>query len=286
MCSKNMDLYELHFKTNYIKLLRISLFTKNIMNLHDAASNGDLERIRELLHATDGKDVDTIHKQYTALHIAVIEKQHDAAQILIYHGASPTAPESFDGNTPIHYAAALGDLSLLEMMVSDGSVNAGNMDNLTPLHAASMSGHRNACEYLLKRGAVLDAADTDGDTPLHLACHEGHAHVALLLASRGADINAKNIAAKCPADLLKTWSSTHMEQLRKLCTCPVTHALFRDPVVAADGHTYERQALEEWLQSGNTRSIQTNSELPSISVVPNYSVRWISEWLALKSSSD
>ena len=254
--------------------------------MHDAASTGDVERIRELLHSTDGKDVDTIHKQYTALHNAVMENQRDAAQILLEHGASPTAPESFDGKTPAHYAAALGDLPMLEMMVGDGSeVNVGNMDDLTPLHAASMCGHCDACEYLLQRGAALDAADTDGDTPLHLACHEGNVRVALLLASRGADVDAKNRAAKCPAELLQASSSTHMEQLRKLCACPVTHELLLDPVVAADGHTYVRKALEEWLESGNTRSIRTNGALPTATFVPNYSLRWITDWVASKPCS-
>jgi len=31
--------------------------------------------------------------------------------------------------------------------------------------------------------------------------------------------------------------------------CPITVNLLRDPVVAADGHTYERQALEMWIST-------------------------------------
>lgn len=257
------------------------------MDLHTAAQTGDVARIRELLHSAAGSGVDAIHAQYTALHIAVMEQQRDAAKVLLEHGASPTAPESFDGNTPMHYAAARGDLPLLEMMADAGSVvNAGNMDGLTPLHAASMSGHCSACDYLLLHGATLDAVDTDGDTPLHLACLEGNVRAALLLVSRGADIRAKNRAAKCPTDLLKACSSTDFEELRKLCECPVTHELFRDPVLAADGHTYERAALTEWLQRGSVRSIRTNSLLPTTSFTPNYSLRWIAEWLALKTIRD
>ena len=29
--------------------------------------------------------------------------------------------------------------------------------------------------------------------------------------------------------------------------CPITLEIFRDPVVAKDGHTYERQAIVEWI---------------------------------------
>lgn len=28
----------------------------------------------------------------------------------------------------------------------------------------------------------------------------------------------------------------------------------REPVIAADGHSYEKEAIEDWIQKGNTRS--------------------------------
>ncbi|CAF3418223.1 unnamed protein product [Rotaria sp. Silwood1] len=34
--------------------------------------------------------------------------------------------------------------------------------------------------------------------------------------------------------------------------CPITMELFRDPVLAPDGHTYERQAIEQWIQRHGT----------------------------------
>ena len=34
--------------------------------------------------------------------------------------------------------------------------------------------------------------------------------------------------------------------------CPLTLDLFEDPVVAVDGHTYERAAIEKWFQSKTT----------------------------------
>ena len=35
-----------------------------------------------------------------------------------------------------------------------------------------------------------------------------------------------------------------------LMRCPITEAPFQDPVVASDGYTYERYAIEHWFQSG------------------------------------
>ncbi|KAL7543699.1 hypothetical protein ACHAWF_007445 [Thalassiosira exigua] len=43
--------------------------------------------------------------------------------------------------------------------------------------------------------------------------------------------------------------------------CPITQDLLRDPVVAEDGHTYERSSLEIWFGMGRTRSPVTNALL-------------------------
>jgi len=43
----------------------------------------------------------------------------------------------------------------------------------------------------------------------------------------------------------------------------------RDPVVAADGHTYERSAIARWLATSD-KSPLTGSILPHKNLVPNY----------------
>ena len=40
-------------------------------------------------------------------------------------------------------------------------------------------------------------------------------------------------------------------RIRDEFLCPITHDLLREPVVACDGHTYERTAIEKWLRSRN-----------------------------------
>lgn len=57
--------------------------------------------------------------------------------------------------------------------------------------------------------------------------------------------------------------------------CPVLHTIFRDPVVNAAGHTYERSALEQaWAASGG-RLLDplTNSPLPHDMLFPNWDMR-------------
>merc|ERR1711933_27788 len=51
--------------------------------------------------------------------------------------------------------------------------------------------------------------------------------------------------------------------------CPITGFPMVDPVVAADGHTYERNAISKWLQTSD-RSPMTGSVLSHKELVVNY----------------
>lgn len=50
--------------------------------------------------------------------------------------------------------------------------------------------------------------------------------------------------------------------------CPFTQAVMSDPVILADGHTYERKAAEEYLKA-HDRSPRTGEKLAHKSVLPN-----------------
>ncbi|CAF0986205.1 unnamed protein product [Didymodactylos carnosus] len=56
-------------------------------------------------------------------------------------------------------------------------------------------------------------------------------------------------------------------------TCPLTKELFIDPVVCADGFTYERAAIQQWLNGGQNRSPMTNMELSNTNLVPNIVIK-------------
>ncbi len=46
----------------------------------------------------------------------------------------------------------------------------------------------------------------------------------------------------------------------------------QDPVIAADGHTYERHAMEDWLTCHNTSPI-TGQELQNLRLIGNVAIR-------------
>ncbi|XVE77149.1 hypothetical protein DITRI_Ditri13aG0038200 [Diplodiscus trichospermus] len=62
--------------------------------------------------------------------------------------------------------------------------------------------------------------------------------------------------------------------------CPIFQEVMQDPHVAADGFTYEAEALRGWLDSGHDASPMTNIKLAHCNLVPNLALRSaIQEWL-------
>merc|ERR1712193_108518 len=55
--------------------------------------------------------------------------------------------------------------------------------------------------------------------------------------------------------------------------CPITWDVMPDPVVAVDGHTYELEAILQWLNQGHKTSPMTKEQLQSFLLVPNRSLR-------------
>ncbi|KAK7340261.1 hypothetical protein VNO77_20960 [Canavalia gladiata] len=62
--------------------------------------------------------------------------------------------------------------------------------------------------------------------------------------------------------------------------CPIFQEVMREPHVAADGFTYEAEAIRGWLDSGHDTSPMTNSKLAHHNLVPNRALRSaIQDWL-------
>jgi len=66
--------------------------------------------------------------------------------------------------------------------------------------------------------------------------------------------------------------------------CPITYELMKDPVTCADGHSYERTALEHWaltLGYKNSPLTGVRFERLATSIVPNHALRkQIEAWRA------
>merc|ERR1712216_270639 len=88
------------------------------------------------------------------------------------------------------------------------------------------------------------------------------------------DDTAANVVA------LETSLTEHQKELRRLkrllaerdtdaLECPTMREIYEDPVIAADGFSYERRAIERWFAQGKHTSPKTNAELEHLHLVPN-----------------
>ncbi|XP_024190670.1 U-box domain-containing protein 35 isoform X2 [Rosa chinensis] len=64
--------------------------------------------------------------------------------------------------------------------------------------------------------------------------------------------------------------------------CPILKDVMNEPCVAADGYTYDRRAIEKWLEE-NDNSPMTNLAMPNKHLIPNYTLlSAIVEWKSRK----
>ena len=129
-------------------------------------------------------------------------KQHGIDRLIIY----PLT----DSNEPplsLQEAASIGNVDLVRMIIENGT-DVDSMDDQfykTALHRAVAGGHQEIVEFLLNKGADVNAQDREGRTPLHYASERGHKDVAKLLIDKGADVNAKNNEGQTAEDIANEW---------------------------------------------------------------------------------
>jgi uncharacterized protein len=145
--------------------------------LMTCARTGNAEAVRELLEfgaAVQGKEP---AQNQTALMWAAAEKHPDVVKVLIDAHADVRA-RTKQGFSPIHFAARVGDLESLKLLLDSGvDVNfqtqseanpTGNSSGYTPLLVATLRAQVETAIYLLDRGADPNILAT-GMTPLQWA---------------------------------------------------------------------------------------------------------------------
>jgi len=65
-----------------------------------------------------------------------------------------------------------------------------------------------------------------------------------------------------------------LEEVPAEFVCPITMEIMEDPVIATDGHAYEKEAIESWFEKSD-RSPKTNEPLASTLLVRSHTLRAI-----------
>ena len=117
-------------------------------------------------------------------------------------------------NTLLHVASESDKLHIVKYLIEKQNVdiNIKGNDEMTPLHFACSESNLSIVEYLISKGADIEAKDYLDKTPLHYACQKGHLKIVEYLVSKGANIEAKAILELTPLYLA---SSYHREDVIK-----------------------------------------------------------------------
>ena len=130
-----------------------------------------------------------------------------AAAVVLAAGSVPAAE--------IHDAARSGDSSKVKALVEKdpGLASARNPNGQTPLFDAVMGRHPEIAEYLISKGADVNAENNFHMTVLHVACRGGFPlEIIRLLVEKGADVNAAAKYMGRPLDLANESGDTAILQ--------------------------------------------------------------------------
>ncbi|KAA8544896.1 hypothetical protein F0562_019709 [Nyssa sinensis] len=156
--------------------------------LHFAAREGKTEVCKYLLE--DLKlNVDTKDEDGETPLIHAARQRHTAtAKYLIECGANPAVPSEL-GATALHHSAGIGDIELLEFLLSKGVDVNSQSDAGTPLIWAAGHGQQDAVKVLLEHHADPNTETDDDITPLLSSVAAGSLACLELLIQAGANVN-------------------------------------------------------------------------------------------------
>ncbi|KAK6929506.1 Armadillo [Dillenia turbinata] len=61
--------------------------------------------------------------------------------------------------------------------------------------------------------------------------------------------------------------------------CPISLDLMRDPVIVASGHTYDRNSIAQWINSGHHTCPKSGQKLIHMALIPNYALKsLVNQW--------
>lgn len=140
--------------------------------------------------------------------------------------------------------------------------------------ACSMSDHTDDINLrqLQLDHAVVTQCPAHDDSDSTLGLQHQHVHTTGSCTDSASTTLPRQAGQSVTQDAEVEESAGRQAFLQSLFFCPLTQRLMTDPVIAADGHTYERVAMTEWLQQHHSSPV-TGQQLKHQRLVPNLAAK-------------
>ncbi|XP_065047879.1 ankyrin repeat-containing protein At2g01680-like [Musa acuminata AAA Group] len=206
--------------------------------LYMAAERGSVEIAKELLKSPSASDEGP--RGQTALHAAVL-RSYDITEMILAKKPNSVRHQDATKSTPLHFAAANGDITMVQLLLQSDSKAAyiRDEDGLSTIHVAANAGHLKIIEQVLEYcpdsmglqnntgrnffhvavekknlevvkyvlrspwlTELVNAQDDEGNTPLHLAViSRNKKMVQVLLSCASVNASVMNNSGRTPVDL-------------------------------------------------------------------------------------
>ena len=244
-----------------------------ITALYQAVCGMHTETVRLLLDM--GSDPNVVNlKGWTPLFCAAIGGNIEIIKSLLELGATLT-PDSTDRNA-LYTCARHGNTEALELLLTrfNKDVNESNRFGVTILHSAAEHGSRDTVEFLIRKGANVNAASIDKWTPLHNAASSGHIDIVEVLINNGASINVKSGSGITPLHDAASAGQTRVIEflLKKGAFLNEPSSQNETPLYLAVRHAHF-QAVQLLLEGDPDLAIKTkDNEIPLQRAIANGSI--------------
>ena len=175
-----------------------------------AAKFDDVREVRSLIE----KGVSPNQRDPRGMPILMVAIQENSVKTVDYlinvKGIDLNQP-NMTSETPLMFASLYGLFPEVKVLVNQKEVPV-NRPGWTPLHYACTNGHLEIAQFLLEKGAVVDAPSPNETTPLMMAIRAGNIQLVRLLLDRGADIRIRNQQGYSAIDVAELFNQEEIQK--------------------------------------------------------------------------
>ncbi len=242
--------------------------------LHWAAFSGNLELVRFLLDkgaAVDAKNA----RGLTPLAFIAAQSRSQAASLLIERGADIDVRNPLD-MTPLIIAVEQGAVEFVKTLIAAGADFGVESRIGTALHRAAFKGQTEIIQILLKAGAKTEVMSRRF-FPLHLAAMAGHLDAVAALVKGGADVNSHDGSRRTPLHRVLDSSNPRVSEIARFlidngAAVETTDDDGETPLMTAvrEGYSEVVQSLLEKGARTDVRDINFNQTLLHLAAIRGY----------------